>query len=185
MIARRLVVLTVALAGAAAAGESAVAVQALGREVAEVERSIDRRFANLESGAGIARVGSTRGVYLRGYGAVFMVEVNLAPAAQVSPFRQSYSEEERRQLNLLKRQRLPELEQAARQILIDESAGLPSLPKGEKAALTVLLFHFPWEDLTELPTRLVLDAERGALDAARSGELPPDGRKGRLELTYF
>ncbi len=155
------------------------------KQIVEVERSIDRRFRDLRDAQPMTLLGSARGVYLDGYGAVFTIEVNLYPSAALSPFRQSYSEEEKRQLNVRKRQRLESLEQKAREILIEESAKLVKLPEGEKVALAVSLFHFAWEDLTGLPRQLVMAAARSVLAEARSGALATTELRQRLSPEYF
>ena len=176
--------LLAALAPAAATEVSAHAV-AMRKQVVEVERSIDRRFRDLQDGQPMTLLGAARGVYLDGYGAVFTIEVNLYPSAALSPFRQSYSEEEKRQLNIRKRQRLESLEDKAREILIQESAKLTGLPEGEKVALAVSLFHFAWEDLTGLPRQLVMAAARAVLAEARAGALAAPELHKRLAPEYF
>ncbi len=150
-----------------------------------VERAIDARFRDVSGEQPMSILGSARGVYLAGYGAVFTLEVNLAPVANISPFRQSYSEEEKRQLNVRKRQRLETLEQQARDILIAETRALTALPAGEKVALAVSLFHFAWEDLTQLPSQMVMAAVRSALDQARGGTLAAADFKRQLNVVYF
>ena len=184
---RLLLAASLALACVAPAGATEVPARAVAmrEQVVEVERSIDRRFRALQDGQPMALLGAARGVYLDGYGAVFTIEVNLYPSAALSPFRQSYSEEEKRQLNVRKRQRLESLESKAREILIEESAKLVGLPVGEKVALAVSLFHFAWEDLTGLPRQLVMAAARGVLAEARSGALAAPELKKRLTPEYF
>lgn len=178
-------VATVALAPAASAAQVSPQAAELRKQVAEIERSIDRRFRDLHDTQPMTLLGVARGVYLDGYGAVFTLEVNLYPSAALSPFRQSYSEEEKRQLNMRKRQRLEDLESKARDILVEESAKLTGLPDGEKIALAVSLFHFAWEDLTGLPRQLVMAAARNVLAEARSGALAGADLRTRLAPEYF
>ena len=177
----------IALAAVApvSAAEISPKAAAIRKQVVEVERSIDRRFRDLRDAQPMALLGAARGVYLDGYGAVFTIEVNLYPSAALSPFRQSYSEEEKRQLNVRKRQRLESLEQKAREILIEEAGKLVGLPQGEKVALAVSLFHFAWEDLTGLPRQLVMAAARNVLAEAQSGALDAADLRKRLAPVYF
>lgn len=153
---------------------------AIRNEVASVERAIDTRFRDLSSEQPMALLGSARGVYLKGYGAVFTVEVNLAAAANLSPFRQSYSEEEKRQLNIRKRQRLETLETRALEILVEESKKLTRIPAEEVVALAVSLFHFPWEDLTGLPRQMVASAAKSVLASTAPAEI-----RRRVGIGYF
>jgi len=159
--------------------------RALRKQIQDVERAIDARFNDLRMEAPIRALGSTRGAYLRGYGAVFTLQINLAPVAQLSPFRQSYSPEERSQINIRKRQRLETLETLARSILIEETAALTALPDGEQVALAIALFHFSWEDLTGLPSQVVMSASKTLLAEARAGKIDAAERKRRLPVEYF
>ena len=81
------------LAAAAFGGEIPARTAALGKQIASAEKALDRHFRSAGAGTSIALIGAARGVYLPQYGAVFLIEVNLAPVANVSPFRRSYSEE--------------------------------------------------------------------------------------------
>ena len=158
---------------------------AIRKQIVDVERSIDRRFRDLRDAQPMTLLGAARGVYLEGYGAVFTLEVNLYPSAALSPFRQSYTDEEKRQLNVRKKQRLEDLEEKAREILVEESAKLLGLPDGEKVALAVSLFHFAWEDLTGLPRQLVMAAARDLLAEARAGTLAAADMRQKLAPEYF
>lgn len=163
-----------------AAVEVAPDAAALRSQVTDVERSIDARFRDLAGAQPMSMLGSARGVYLDGYGAVFTVEINLAPVARLSPFRQSYSAEEKRQLNVRKRQRLEDLEQQARKILAEVAGKLTLIPADETVSLAVSLFYFPWEDLTGLPRQMVAAAKRSAIAGA-----PAAAIRESLGVRYF
>ncbi len=135
---------------------------ALTRQMDAMERQVDRAFRSADGSHPVA-TGATRGIYLPGYGAVFSVEVNLAPTASLSPFRRSYAAEEILALNRRKRRGLEPLRGKMRQILIEHGTGLTGLGPDLQVALAVTLFHFPWEDRTELPRQIVIAAKRGAL----------------------
>ncbi len=169
---------------AVSAAEALASDKAIRAEVQAVERSIDRRFRDVRDTTPMAMLGTTRGFYLKGYGAVFTLELNLSPIAGLSPFRQSYSAEERRHLNIRKRQRLETIEERAREILIEESAKLTLLPVEETVTLAVSLFHFGWEDLTRLPSQLVMGAVKEVLDQGRTG-MPAADLKQLIEVGYF
>ena len=156
------------LAATAFGGEIPARTAPLGKQIASAEKALDRHFRSAGAGTSIALIGAARGVYLPQYGAVFLVEVNLAPAANVSPFRRSYSEEEKQQLNARKRERVDDLEQTMREALLQAGAGLTEIGADERVALAVSLFHFPWEDLTQLPKQVVMTGARGELASAES-----------------
>ncbi len=156
------------LAAAAFGGEVPARTTALGKQMASMEEAVSRHFRSIGAGPSVSMIGTTRGIYLSDYGAVFSIEVNLVPVANVSPFRRAYSEEEKRQLNIRKRQRMEDLEQMMREVLMQEGVGLTEIGADEQVALAVSLFHFPWEDLTQLPKQVVMTGVRGELASAES-----------------
>ena len=134
----------------------------LTQQLDAMERRVDREFRSADGSRPVA-TGTTRSIYLPGYGAVFSVEVNLAPTANLSPFRRSYSAEEIRELNERKQGGLEPLRRKMRQILVEHGPALTGLAPDLQVALAVTLFHFPWEDRTQLPSQIVVAARRGAL----------------------
>lgn len=134
------------------------------------ERTIDDRIQQVTSRAPFVLLGTTRGAYLAGYGAVFTLEVNLVPVANISPFRPAYSAQEIEKLNRDKREKLGALRAAARQLLVEQAAQLGQIPLNEKIAIVLTLFNFKWENTTGLPSQVVLQAQKQALlDASRAG----------------
>ncbi len=156
------------LAAAVFGGEVPARQAALGKQMASMEEAVDKHFRSVAGGPALATLGAARGIYLADYGAVFSVEINLVPVANVSPFRRSYTEEEKKQLNVRKRERLDDLEKMMREVLVREGAGLTEIGLDEHVALAVSLFHFPWEDLTQLPKQVVMAGPRGELASAGS-----------------
>ncbi len=132
------------------------------RQIENVEAAVDRSFRPTGTDRATA-VGVTRGIYLPGYGAVFSVEVNLVPTANLSPFRRSYTAAEIQALNERKRQMLDGLRRTMRRLLVEEGPTLSDLKPDLQVALAVSLFHFPWEDRTGLPSQVVMGAARGDL----------------------
>jgi hypothetical protein len=127
------------------------------------ERTIDERVQQMTSRTPFVLLGTTRGAYLAGYGAVFSLEVNLVPVAGISPFRPAYSPKEIQDLNRQKREKLAVLKTGLRRLLLDQAAALPQVPANEKIAIVVNLFNFSWEDTAGLPSQLVLQASRQSL----------------------
>ena len=176
-----LLVLAVAATGTVAADELAPAARKMRADLRTVERSIDRGFG----GASMVMIGSTRGGYLQGFGAVFTLEVNVVPMANVSPFKPSYTEQELRQLNQRKRGRLRELEELGAGILVKEAGKLGAIPEGEKMALIISLFHFTWEDTDDLPAQVVIQAPRRALLDRQAGRISEQELAKRLTVRRF
>lgn len=154
-------------------------------DLKQAERAIERSFSDITSPNAMGLIGTARGAYLEGYGAVFTLQVMLTPIPGFGPFRPSYSEEELTKLNVRKRQRLEDLEAKVRDILVSEGSRLESVPAEEKVAVVVSLFHFPWEDLTGLPAQLVVQATRQKLIDQRAGRLDKQAFREHLNTRYF
>lgn len=154
-------------------------------QIVKSELAIDARFRDFGNPNRMGLVGVTRGGYIDGFGAVFNLQVALVPVPNIGPFRPRISDKEKQQLNMRKRQRLEDLEVRARTILLEEGDKLTVVPAGEKIALVVSLFHFAWEDLSGLPSQLVMQARKKTLADHRAGRLDLAGLKKQLEVNYF
>jgi hypothetical protein len=130
--------------------------------LASVEKSFDGRLEGPAPDS-FYLLGTTRGVYLEGYGAVFSTELNLIVSPNISPFHQSFTKIEKARIHDRKLQRLPVLKQQMRQMLIASAAALENLPPSEQVVLAVTLFHYSWEDYSGLPSQIVMQAERQKL----------------------
>jgi hypothetical protein len=150
-----------------------------------VERSLSDRLRSNEALSTMYVLWRPRGAYLEGYGAVFTLELNLVPMGDISPFQKAYSAEQKRQLNIRKRQRLEDLTEQARLMLVDAAKQLNVVPEGEKVALAVTLFHYNWEDVTDLPAQLVVQAPRKALLGGVAGSLSKAELKAQVQERQF
>jgi hypothetical protein len=150
-----------------------------------VERAMSDRLRTNEALSTMYVLWRPRGAYLEGYGAVFTIELNLAPMGDISPFQKAYSTEQKRQLNVRKRQRLEDLAEQARQMLVDAAKQLSVVPENEKVALAVTLFHYNWEDVTDLPSQVVVQAPRSTLLAGAAGKLSNAELKAQVQERQF
>jgi hypothetical protein len=129
--------------------------------LASVEKGFDGRFTRSYDSFDL--LGTTRGAYLEGYGAVFSTELNLIVSPNLNPFHQSFTKIEIARIHERKVQRLPLLKQQMREMLIASAASLENLPPSEQVVLAVTLFHYSWEDYSGLPSQIVMQAERQKL----------------------
>lgn len=182
---KQLLLSILCLSALLAAEPPAARPDAVRDEMTTVERSINARFQRIDEPSPIMLLTAARGAYLEGFGAVFTLEVNLAPIANVSPFQRSYSEEQKQQLNIRKRARLENLESDARVILIAEAGKLSSLSPKQNVALVISLFHFGWEDLTNLPGQFVMQAEKQTLLDLAKPETAKAVIKTKLPARYY
>src|ERR1700733_15910905 len=70
-----------------------------------MQHSLDNKLSGLWPQDPAEVIGLSQGTYIQGYGAVFLGEVNLAPAAGISPFHPSVNADEVRRTHEKKLQR--------------------------------------------------------------------------------
>ena len=131
--------------------------------LAALERIFDSRIERQSIEDPFMLLGTTRGVYLEGYGAVLTAEVNLVSGPAITPFRPALSREEISRLHARKQQRLPELRRIRREMLMDAAGALEAVPAGEQIVLAVTLFYYSWEDRSGLPSQILMQAQRQQL----------------------
>jgi len=128
-----------------------------------MEKSLDRKLSGLWPDDPVEVMGLTQGAYISGYGAVFMDEINLAPAAGISPFHPTISAEEAKRTHDKKVARLVKLREAMQQMLVDSAKSLDAVPVDEQVAVGVSLFYWNWENHDGLPAQIVMHAPRKLL----------------------
>ena len=137
--------------------------------LAAAEKSLDNRFAGLWSDNPFIMLGPTRGVYLEGYGAVFTAEVNLVAGPQISILMQSATKQSIAEHRQKKLARIPELKKAMAKALADTAASpeMAGVPPDEQIVLVAFLSHFPWEDLTGVPSQIMMQGSKKKLMEAQ------------------
>ena len=141
--------------------------------LAAMEKSFDRRVETVNVDDPFMLLGTTRGLYLNGYGAVFTAEVNLVANAAISPFRPMFTKQEIARLRQKKHDRVTVLKEHMRNALIGAAASLDGVSPNEQIVLGVTLFYFNWEDRAGLPTQVVMQAPKKALLEANKGNPAP------------
>lgn len=155
----------------------------LGKQLKRVERSIDGRFERFIDPSPMVLVGVTRGFHLERFGVVFSLEVNVFPTPNLSPFFKGYDEEQKRNLNRRKKERLKSLESLARKILTEEAAKIEALPTDETVALAISMFYYNWEHIAGLPLHVVVQAPKSALLDYENGRLTDSEFNRQVEVT--
>jgi hypothetical protein len=119
-------------------------------------------------------IGTARGVYLGGVGAVFSAEINLAMGPSLSPFKQTISKEEIARHREKQETRLPVLRERMYSILGSMPSYLETMPNNEEFVLAVTLLKYPWEDPAGIPSQIVMCVARGKLVDAQRQNAKPD-----------
>jgi hypothetical protein len=131
---------------------------------------LEKRFDNQLAATGgrsdpIDLLGTTRGLYLDGYGAVFTTELSLVITPQSNPFRLQVTKEGAARVHERKLARLPLLKQAMTEMMRNSAAALVQIPDDQQIVLAVRLLYLPWEDTTGLPAQVMMSAtRRGAIN---------------------
>ncbi|OFW24023.1 MAG: hypothetical protein A3H27_09680 [Acidobacteria bacterium RIFCSPLOWO2_02_FULL_59_13] len=120
-----------------------------------VQQNFEHPFALLQD---------AKGIYLPWFGVAFHMEVNLYPLRMISPFApEPYSAEELRKAKESKLERIRQLKEQLRQLLLEHAVDLGVVPGEQNVAIVVHLFNLPSERSDDLPTQLVIGASRQAL----------------------
>jgi hypothetical protein len=135
-----------------------------------MEHSLDTKLSGLWPQDPAEVLGLSQGTYIQGYGAIFLGEVNLAPAAGITPFHPSVSADEVRRTHDKKLQRMAAIRTAMRGMLLDSARSLDSVPADEQVAVGLSLFYWKWENRDGLPAQIVMHAQRKALLQSASAE---------------
>lgn len=133
------------------------------QEIAAMEKALDQKLARFDLERPVEVLGLTRGIYIDGFGVVFMVEISLVPTPGLSPFRPSISREEAARIREQKLKRLPQIRELMRDMLLAAAQSLDRLPPGEQVVLGVLLYSHSWEDTAGLPRLIQMQGRRDAL----------------------
>ncbi len=173
---RRAGVFAAALAGLCAVSlvsGATAALAALSRSSLEAaERGLNREISALWPQDPFLLLGTARGVYLAGYGAVFTAEVDLAPAPGISPFHQSMTAQDVASHKKTLLERLPKLKKEMARMLVGVASSLDTVPATENVVLGITLTPHAWENRDGIPSQIVMSGERGQLvDAQRTGRM--------------
>ena len=138
---------------------------------ASLEKKLDHKIAALNVSDPFEMLGTVRGVYLQGYGAVFTTELSLVVTI-ISPFMPDLTPADIRKLHQKKLAKMGALRQFMRQMLIEAAADLDAVPANEQIVLGVTLFNRSFEIKEGLPGQVVMQAPRQALLDYKAGRIP-------------
>lgn len=137
-------------------GSLAPLEQALGRSLNKSEMEI---------------LAAPRGVYLEGYGAVFMTDVNLVFTPSINPFRLTIDQDVVASIHRRKMAQVPVLRENMRQVLLESGSALETVPMNEQIVLVVTFANEKWEVTTGLPSQITMQARRSSLVDAKLGKM--------------
>lgn len=152
--------------------------------IAAIEKIFDTRIQRLADDPFVL-LGSTRGVYLEGYGAVFTAEVNLVQGPTLSPFRQAISKEDVERVHARKLERLPQLRNSMREMLLSAAASMDEVPGNEQIVIGVALLYQAYENTNGLPSQILMQGQRSRLVANKLQLLGSGGLDQAIKVQEF
>ncbi len=165
-IAKKLSFLVLAVAYLAMAGDSPRVSRSL---IISSGKRLDERISRLWDDNPVSVMEPTRGVYLEGFGTVFIAEVSPAvqPMTLMNPILTPQDKTKFRQKKL---ERIPQLKKALAEALADTASSLDPLPANEQVVIAVTLTRYQWEDASGMPAQITVQGEkRKLIDAKRTG----------------
>jgi hypothetical protein len=139
-----------------------------------VEKSLDERIKTLWDDNPYLLLGTTRGVYLENYGAVFTAEIDLV-LNPVSLMNSNIKKEDIAKFHQKKLERVPILKKALRDALVACASSLDTVPPDETITIVAFLSRHSWEDVTGIPTQITVQAPHKKLvDAKNAGAAAVD-----------
>jgi hypothetical protein len=139
----------------------AKAVKIAPQNFKELENRFDTQLASIGGpNDPIDILGTTRGLYLDGYGAVFTSEMSLIITPRVSPFHLEITKEEVATVHRRKSARLPLLKQAMADMMKNSAMAMIQIPDSQQIVVAVRLLYLPYEDTTGLPAQVLMSASR-------------------------
>lgn len=132
-----------------------------------LEKDMDQKLGTTGAPDPCVVRGSSRGIYIRGLGAVFSAEVELAATpGGVAIFGPQVGPEQKAKYRAVKVARVPVLEQSMRDMVMSLAASPAlKLADSDQVVVVVRLWYQRWEDTSGLPGQIVvrLDHRGGAV----------------------
>jgi hypothetical protein len=150
--------------------------------IATLEKFFDARLQSFDINDPIDMLGTTRGVYLEGYGVVFTNEVGLVVPPAISPFHPKVGKEDIAKLRGRKLARVPQVKKLMRDMMVHTANSLPDVPLEERIAVGLLLSYAPWEDSTGLPREILMEAQRKTLVDFEAGRIAEAGLNAVIKI---
>ena len=174
--------LTLSLAAAAAAQPAAPLSGPPAPEIEGVQKACDAAIRAYSIDAPMDHLLPTHGLYVEGYGAVFVTDVNLIALPPLWGFGGHIAPGELKRIHETKLKRLPGVRQLMTQMLIDASKALVHLTPDENILLQFNFYGMEMEDRSGLPKSMSIQGKKKDLLEAAAGKVPAGGVSGILKV---
>ena len=105
-------------------------------------------------------LGPVRGVSLDGYGLVFTAELSLVVTPAKNPFLQTIPPALKERIRQRKIERLAKLKEAMKDMMRTAATTFIQVPLDQQIVFSVRFLYEPWEDLTGMPSQILMKADR-------------------------
>jgi hypothetical protein len=127
-----------------------------------LEKAFDMRlFPPIEKDP-LDPLGSTRAVYLDGYGIVFTTELMLLVTTNESPFQPTIPEALKQQIHERKLVQLGKLQDVMKQLVKMAATTLAPMSDDQKIVYAVRVRYYMWENTAGLPAQIKMSADKKA-----------------------
>ena len=130
--------------------------------IRSVENNLNERLSKIWPDTPVSVTSHTRGMYLDGYGAVFTVEMSTVSEG-ITLMDSVMTPQKKALIKQKKIERMPQLQKALEQALMDSAASLDPVPLDEQVVIEVDLPRYSWEDGTGYPAELLVQSTRRKL----------------------
>jgi len=125
-----------------------------------LEKSFDTRLEKAAADP-MAVLGTTRGLYVEGYGAVFTTEIDLIQTPNMLFMRSSpMTPKEVAAIHDRKSKNVATLKAAMTEMMKAAGRTLLQIPPDQKLTVAVRFLYLPWENTAGLPSEIVMTATR-------------------------
>lgn len=174
--------LSLSLATAAAAQLTAAPKGQPATEIEAEQRACDGAIRAFSIDAPVDQLLPTHGVYVEGYGAVFITDVNLISLPPLWGFGGHIAPGEFQRIHDTKLKRVPAVRQLMTQMLLDASKSLTRLTPDESILLHFNFYYMSQEDRGGLPKSMSVQGKKKDLLDAAAGKVPAEGVSGILKI---
>lgn len=150
-------------------------------EMEAVDKACDASIRGFSIDKPLDHLLPTHGVYIEGYGAVFVTDVNLVALPPLFGFGH-VNKTDLARIHESKVKRLPEVRKLMAQILLAASGTLAHLPPDEHILLHINFYSMNGEDRTGLPSAISVQGKKKDLLDAAARKAPDDLVSGILKV---
>jgi hypothetical protein len=137
------------------------------KAIASVEGTMNDKFRSVTADP-FDLLGTVRGTYLEGYGALFTVELQLVYLSPPSAFKLEYTPAELSTIHDRKMKKVPLMKETMRGLMANAGPLLEALPGSERITMEAILWHYRWEDSHGIPERILMTVEKRKLLQAQA-----------------